>query len=59
MTKKAYGLYDISEKEVVPEKIPKNDDLSEIIENLKKRMAGKSYEERLAYLTILLNILSN
>lgn len=53
MTKKAYGLYDISEKEVVPEKIPKNDDLSEIIENLKKRMAGKSYEERLAYLTIL------
>ena len=49
--KKAYGLYNISEEE--SGKNPRDDDLSKIIENVKKRMSGKSYDERLVYLTIM------
>lgn len=50
LKKKAYGLYNISEE---LEKNPRDDDLSKIIDNVKKRMSGKSYDERLIYLTIM------
>ena len=50
LKKKAFGLYNISEE---LEKNPRDDDLSKIIDNVKKRMSGKSYDERLVYLTIM------
>ena len=50
LKKKAYGLYNIAEES---ETNPRDDDLSKIIDNVKKRMSGKSYDERLVYLTIM------